>query len=114
MLSDKYKNAFSEVNSILELLRKEDYDKIPKNVIEAIKQNRNIDYIFKMDYSKDINNQDIMEETKAILYNIYRDYLASPAQRKEIIESQRKERYAEEEKKRQKYNLDVFTKKQKN
>ena len=113
MYSSNYKNAFTEVDSILKLLNQEDYNKIPKNVIEAIKQNQNKEYEFRINPDIEINNQDIMVETKAILYNLYRDYLASPEKRKEILESQRRERYIEEEKKRQKYSLDVFAKKRK-
>ena len=111
MYSNNYKNAFTEVISILKLLNQEDYNRIPKNVIEAIKQNQNKEYDFKINPNKDINNQGIMEETKAILYNIYRDYLATPEQRQEIIKSQREERYHEELKKKQKYSLDVFSNK---
>ena len=111
MYNKKYKEAFTEVDSILKLLNQEDYNKIPKNVIEAIKQNQNKEYDFKINLNKDINNQGIMEETKAILYNIYRDYLATPEQRQEIIKSQREERYHEELKKKQKYSLDVFSNK---
>ena len=111
MYSNNYKNAFTEVISILKLLNQEDYNRIPKNIIEAIKQNQNKEYDFKINSNKDINNQGIMEETKAILYNIYRDYLATPEQRQEIIKSQREEIYHEELKKKQKYSLDVFSNK---
>lgn len=114
MYSNNYKNAFTEANSILKLLNQEDYNKIPKNVIEAIKQNQNKEYEFKLDTNKDIKKQNIMEETRAILYNIFRDYLATPEQRQEIIKSQREERYHEELKKKQKYSLDVFVNKRKN
>ena len=114
MYNKKYKEAFTEVNSILKLLNQEDYKKIPKNVIEAIKQNQNKEYEFKLDTNKDIKKQNIMEETRAILYNIFRDYLATPEQRQEIMKSQREERYHEELKKKQKYSLDVFVNKRKN
>lgn len=113
MYNKEYKNAFAEAITILECLNQEDYNKIPKNVIEAIKQNQNKEYEFRINPNIDIKEQDIMEETRAILYNIFRDYLATPEQRQEIIKSQTKERYIEEEKKKLKYNLDVFANKRK-
>ncbi len=114
MINNIYKDAFTQVNILLKYMNREDYNKIPKNVIEAIKQNQNKEYDFKINPDKDINNQGIMEETRAILYNIFRDYLATPEQRQEIIKSQREERYHEELKKKQKYSLDVFVNKRKN
>ena len=40
-ISQKYKNAFTEVYEILETLDKEDYEKIPEELIEIIIKNKN-------------------------------------------------------------------------
>ena len=37
----KYKDAYTEVYEILEQLDEEEYNKIPSNVITAIRENRN-------------------------------------------------------------------------
>ena len=48
-------------------------------------------------------------ETKAILYNIFRDYLSAQSQRQKIIEKQNIEREKLEEMKRARYNSkDIF------
>lgn len=53
----------------------------------------------------------MLPETKAILFNIFRDYLASPEQKEKIINIQNKQRQIENYKKELQYNLDVFNKK---
>ena len=45
----KYKDAYTEVYEILEQLDEEEYNKIPSNVITAIRENRNTEYEFELD-----------------------------------------------------------------
>ena len=40
----KYKNAYTEVYEIIKQLDKEEYNKIPSEVIKAIEENRNTEY----------------------------------------------------------------------
>ena len=55
-----------------------------------------------------------MEETKAILANIFRDYWATLEQKERILEKEKNDREIEENLKREKYNPDdLFKKKQK-
>lgn len=84
-----YKQAFTEVYEILNYLEEENYNKIPKNIINAIEQNKDNEYKFWVDESIPFKEQNILEETKAILFNLYRDYLASEKIRKKIIEYQK-------------------------
>ena len=52
-------------------------------------------------------------ETKAILFNLFRDYLATPEQKAKIIRMQNEARQKNELKKQQMYNTDVFANRQK-
>ena len=45
----RYNDAYTEVYEIIELLDKEEYNKIPSEIIKAIKENRNLEYKFKLD-----------------------------------------------------------------
>ena len=72
-----YQQAFSEVNEILSYLSKENYNKIPKEVIDAIEENKDDDYVFFIDTTIPFEEQEILEESKAILFNIYKDYLSN-------------------------------------
>ena len=55
----------------------------------------------------------MLPETKAILFNLFRDYLATPEQKAKIIRMQNEARQKNELKKQQMYNTDVFVNKPK-
>ena len=91
-----YQQAFSEVNEILSYLSKENYNKIPKEVIDAIEENKDDDYVFFIDTTIPFEEQEILEESKAILFNIYKDYLSNDEIKDKIIELQKEEQIAKE------------------
>ena len=109
----KYKDAYTEVYEILEQLDEEEYNKIPSNVITAIRENRNTEYEFELDDESELKEQELLPETKAILFNIFRDYLSTPEQKEKIIKMQAEERLKNEQKKANQYNSDLFANKQK-
>lgn len=90
---NKYAKAYTEVYEILSYLKKEDYDKIPEEIITAIKENRDINYVYEMNEDIDLESQEMLRETKAILFNLFRDYLCTEEQRETIIAMQAEERY---------------------
>lgn len=99
-----YAKAFTEVYTILSYLNKEEYNKIPKEVLDAIKKNRDTDYIYEVNKELDLEKQEMLLETRAILFNLFRDYLATPKQKEKIVRFQRQEKMKIEEEKRKKYN----------
>lgn len=109
----KYKNAYTEVYEILEQLDEEEYNKIPSEVITAIKENRNTEYEFELDEELELKEQELLPETKAILFNIFRDYLSTPEQKEKIIKMQSEERQKNEQNKSEQYNSDLFASKKK-
>lgn len=90
---NKYAKAYTEVYEILSYLKKEDYDKIPEEIITAIKENRDVNYVYEMNEDIDLESQEMLRETKAILFNLFRDYLCTEEQRETIIAMQAEERY---------------------
>ena len=107
------KNAYTEVYTILQELNEEEYNKIPPEVIETIEANRDEDYEYELDDEVELKEQPMLPETKAILFNLFRDYLANPEQKTKIIRMQNEARQKNELKKQQMYNRDVFTNRQK-
>ena len=103
-LTQTQKNVFSEVYTILGFLEEEEYKKIPEDVISVIEENRNQDYEYKMNDDADISKQSMLPETRALLFNIFRDYLSTEEQKQKIINYQEKEREKLELLKKQKYN----------
>ena len=102
------RNAYTEVYTILQDLDEEEYKKIPPEVIKAIEKNRNLEYNIELDEDLELKEQSLLPQTKAILFNLFRDYLATPEQKEKIIKMQNKERAKIELKKKQMYNSEIF------
>ena len=96
---NNYNKAFAEVYEILKRLNKEDFEKIPKEVIEAIKDSRDPEYVFEFVEGVDIVDQNYMIETRAILFNIFKDYLANSKQKQVLTTIFNKSLALSEEKK---------------
>ena len=107
------KNAYTEVYTILQDLNEEEFSKIPPEILEAIKENRNEEYFYELDEDLELKEQTMLPETKAILFNLFRDYLSNPEKKAKIIRMQNEERKKNELRKQRQYNVDVFANKQK-
>ena len=100
---DSRKNAYTEVYTILQALNEKEYNKIPLDIIEAIRENRNTEHKFKLDGNLELEKQVMLPQTKAILFYIFRDYLATPEQKEKIKKMQNEERRKNEIKKTEMY-----------
>lgn len=107
------KKVFSEVYDIIYHMEKELYNKIPKKFIHFIKENKDDNYIVNIDYSKSINEQELLQQTRVMLSLIYRDYLCDEEERQELIEKDKKELKRIEDENREKYNPDDIFKNKK-
>ena len=111
-LSEKYKNAFTETNIILKHLNKNDYNKIPNDVIVAIENNQNKNYKFKLNEKLDLSKQKLLPETRALLFNIFKDYFATNSQKERMKKHQYEEREKLNSIKKEKYPSNLFSHKQ--
>ena len=102
--------AFSEVYDVINHMSKEMQEKIPKSFINLIKENRDLDYNFNIDYSTDIKKQ-LLKETKVILSLIYRDCLCSKEKRQELLDIDVEEIEREEKGAQEKYQIDFDSRK---
>lgn len=112
-MMNNYNNAFTEVYEILNCLDEEEVNKIPEEVRNVIEKNRNLDYNYEVNYDENLSNQPMLTETKAILFNLFRDYLSTPEQKQKILKIQQEERIKNEQYKREKYNSNTFEGKKK-
>lgn len=101
-----------EVDVILNHLSQENYQKIPKEIIQVIKKNMDKDYIWEYDKSKELEDQDVSRDTIAFLSYINMEYLLDEKQ-KEYMEKlyESNERKLEEEKAKQYSVDDIFKRK---
>ena len=80
----EYSNACCDVDFILEHLNPKERKKIPENVIRFFKDNKSIFYKTKINSTMPLKQQDISEETKALLKIIYYKYFADDKQKIEF------------------------------
>ena len=110
----KYDNAYTQVYEIIKQLSEEEYAKIPNEVVEVIKENRNTEYKFELDDDLKLKDQELLPETRAILFNIFREYLSTLEQKERIIRIQREERKKDEQRKIEQYHSNLFANKMNN
>ncbi len=107
-MENNYPKAYKEVIEILKYVPKESVDKIPQTIINTLNSKMDNTYNFSVDINKSFEEQELLEETKAILANIFRDYWATPYQKERIRAKERYDIEKSEEEKRAKYNSDIF------
>lgn len=98
-----YNKRLAEVSVILNHLSKSDYDKIPKEVIDNIERNKDTEYFWNYDETKDLKEQNVSKDTIALLSYLNMKYLLNEEQRsflqrvfnenQEKIEIVKKEKY---------------------
>ena len=105
-MNERYKKAYVEVLEIVSYFSEEEYNKIPKEKIEFYEANKDVDYKFKFDPEKDLNEQNVSKEAKAIIVNLFKDYFATEEQKeklKQILIDNEEKANKEKDKK---YNVD--------
>ena len=98
-MENNYNKAYVEVLEVLKYIPKEDLKKVPKDIIETLENKKDMEYKYELNKNVAFENQILMQETKAILANFFRDYWATPEQRNAIKEKERKEEWEEEQNK---------------
>jgi hypothetical protein len=101
-----------EVDAILNYLSKENYQKIPKEIIQAIKENKDKNYTWEYDEFKEFDEQNINRDTLILLSYINMEYLLNGKQKEYMEKMYNENEIKLEEEKRKKYSTDdIFRKK---
>ena len=113
-MEDNYPKAYKEVIEILKYVPEESVNKIPQTMLDTFKTKMDKEYNFIVDINKAFEEQELLEETKAIFANIFRDYWATPYQKERIEAKEKYDRQKYEDEKKAKYNPnDIFIKRDK-
>jgi hypothetical protein len=98
-MNNTYAKAYTEVIEIINHFSEEEYKKIPKEKIEYYENNKDKNYIFKIDPNIDLDKQNISKKAYSILVSLFRDYFATDRQ-KQILDDllMQNEQKLEEEK----------------
>ena len=107
-MENNYPKAYKEVVEILKYVPKESVDKIPQTILDTFNAKMDNTYNFSVDINKSFEEQELLDETKAIFANIFRDYWATPYQKERIQAREKYEWQKIEEEKHAKYDGDIF------
>lgn len=102
----EYNKRLVEVDEILKHLSQRDYNKIPEDIREAIEKNKDKEYKWKYDDAKKLKEQDVPDDTIAILSYINMEYLLNEEQKK-FVESLH-EFNEKNNRINTNYNIDIF------
>lgn len=105
MLSLQTKNAYSEVFELMKSVDRNDLDKIPMDILISIKENRNEEYVPKIDFEN--INQSLSKKALALYIGLYKKYIV---QDKEEVQAINKILYENEVKKSKDAKYDIFNK----
>lgn len=115
-LSISTRQAYTEIDTFIDLLDEYSKNKIPKKLREYFKKEKDINYIKSINPNQPIKEQNLKEETLALIAMLNLQYWCEDESEKQKLKSI----YEENEKKyqvelREKYNPDnIFKDKQKN
>lgn len=99
-----YNKRLVEVDVILNHLSESDYNKIPEDVLQLIKDNMDKKYTWVFDESKPLKEQNVSRDTIAFLSYINMEYLLNDKQKEYM---QKLHEINEQEKRKEEYSNDV-------
>ena len=76
-----YNKRLVEVDEVLNYLSEEDLSKIPEDIRQIIKDNKDKEYIWKYDVSKELKDQNLNRDTIIILSYLNMEYLLNEEQK---------------------------------
>lgn len=92
MNNEEYAIACTEVLEILKYISKDEYNKIPLNVITALEKNKKQNAVYLYNPWKSLNEQQISEKGKEMLAVFYKNYWATDEEKIKINAYQNKKR----------------------
>ena len=111
MIDIKLSRGITETLEILKYMDKMYTEKIPKKFMDFLKDNKDTSYTPKFDCTENLQDRDILRETKILLGIMYLKYWNDEASKKEYLQTldENQKKYHEEINK--KYNPDNLFKK---
>lgn len=101
-----YGNVAAELLEIFKYLERTIKEKIPVDLEQKLIELRNESYVFKIDKTKSLNDQNILPETRQILSMIYLKYCCSEEESADILKKKKSKDLEIENIKREKYSVD--------
>lgn len=104
-----YNKRLVEVDEVLNYLSDEDLEKIPEEIRNLIKENKDKDYVWQYDETKPLKEQGLNRDTIAFLSYLNMEYLLNEEQKKLMEEIHKYNEEKAEAEKQNKYSTqDLF------
>lgn len=107
MVNIEHKIAYSEVLEILKYISKEEFNKVPQDMLEMFKANAINNNEFVYNPRKTLQEQNVSETARTIIAILFRDYWATENQKEKIL---KKQNYDREKIKEEMYNNNILKK----
>lgn len=108
-----YNKRLVEVDEVLSYLSEEDFFKIPEDIRQVIKENKDKEYVWKYDVSKELKDQNLNRDTIVILSYLNMEYLLNEEQKQLMQQIHELNEKKLEQAKAEKYNVEDLFKKNK-
>lgn len=104
-MDKEYMEALVDISEIFNHLDIDLLNKIPKKFKDFVESYKSKEYKSNIDFSTNINKQELKKETRAILSLIYRSYILDENKRLELEKYDLELQKIEEDEKREKYDI---------
>ena len=91
-MTKEYKESFVEVVEVLNHSSASVLEKIPTRLVDLFNTNKSTEYVANIDFLSENWEEKLMPNTQAILALLYRDFLTSPEERKNLIDKEKEAR----------------------
>lgn len=109
IIDNTYAQAYTEVLETLKIIPEYEFKKIPAKEIEFYENNKDKNYVFKIDSTKPIEQQ-ISKKAKAVICIIYRDFFANEEEKENIQDILKIKEEIKQKEAREKYGFNGFSK----
>ena len=83
--------AYAEVYEVILHMEKGLQVMIPRKFIQFLRKNMDAQWGRNLDFTKNLNDMDLLQETRVLLSLVYRDFICSPEERMELIKKDKQE-----------------------
>lgn len=103
-----FPKAYVETIEILKLLENNEYKRIDNKFIDMLNRKKDNNYIYALEVNKNIEEQNIMKETRVILAYIFMNYLGTDEEKYTINKKFKNDIEKSEQLKKAKYSVNIF------
>ena len=84
-------NTFSEITEVFKYLQKDILDKIPIKLRNFIEENKNKEYQYTYEPTKELKDQQLMKETKYLISALYLNYCCDEETKNHLIKNMKQD-----------------------